>query len=107
MVDPTETIGFDDSFDLPSTDGLNEQSESTVYNRAINGSIDSLSEDLISNDTMRFLFVAVATITILICLTICISVFICICLNRYVRQKNRITVTRSIEIGYLYCVINF
>ncbi len=95
MTDLTENISFDDSFDLPSTDGLIEQSESTIHN----GSTDSFNGDFsFSNDTIQFLFVAIATITILICLTICISVFICICLNRYVRTKqmNRI-------IDYNYC----
>jgi hypothetical protein len=90
MTDLSENIGFDDSFDLSSTDGFNDQSESTVYYGTLNGT-DPFNEDFsLSTDTMRFLFLAVATITILICLTICISVFICICLNRYVRQRKRL-----------------
>jgi hypothetical protein len=84
MADISETIDFDDSLDFSSTDGINDQSDLTAHNVTTDSSYGDFS---LSNDTIRFLFIAIATITILICLTICISVFICICLNRYVRRS--------------------
>ena len=82
MLDVVENIDFDDSLDLSSTDGLTDQSDSTIRN----GSADTFDGELhLTNETMRFLFLAVTTITLLLCLTICLAVLICICLNRYVR----------------------
>ena len=81
MVDIAETMDFDDSLDFSSTDGINDRFDPTNQNVTTDSFDGGFS---LSNDTIKFLFIAIATITILICLTICISVFICICLNRYV-----------------------
>jgi phage shock protein PspC (stress-responsive transcriptional regulator) len=86
MIELSEDIGGDETFDLFPPDVIIDQSES-MYNGSINGTLDSFANDFnVSNETMRLLFIAIATITVLVCLTICISVCICICLSRYVEK---------------------
>lgn len=87
MADFAGNLGFEDAFDLSSTNGFIEHPELIP-----NGSIHTYSQVLnkhfqLNHDNIRLFFLIIATIIILICLIICISICICICLNRYVRKR--------------------
>lgn len=101
MADFVENLGFEDTFDLSSTNGFLDHPE-LIPNGSINTYAQSLHKHFqLSHDNIRLFFLIIATIIILICLIICISICICICLNRYVEYQTKINYCneRSIEIG--------
>ena len=99
MADFVENLGFEDTFDLSSTNGFLDHPE-LIPNGSINTYTQSLHKHFqLSHDNIRLFFLIIATIIILICLIICISICICICLNRYVVEmdirRRSITVMRD------------
>ncbi|CAF3507005.1 unnamed protein product [Rotaria sordida] len=86
MTDLSKNINLRESSSFSSMDVISDQSES-IYNSSMNETLYSYDNEFgLSNEIMRFLFIAITTITVLVCLTICISACICICLNRYVKE---------------------
>ncbi|CAF1034873.1 unnamed protein product [Rotaria sordida] len=82
MTDLSKNINLRESSSFSSMDVISDQSES-IYNSSMNETLYSYDNEFgLSNEIMRFLFIAITTITVLVCLTICISACICICLNR-------------------------